>query len=61
MTFSQPVNLTRALESFEEIYSPRIVATMNHYDVRIAKTKGDHVKGFLLASKPRLSATSDNR
>ena len=43
MTFSEPVNLDRALESFDEIYSPRIVATMNDYDVRIAKTHGDHV------------------
>jgi mannose-6-phosphate isomerase-like protein (cupin superfamily) len=43
MTFSEPVNLARALESFDEIYSPRIVATMNDYDVRIAKTRGDHV------------------
>ena len=43
MTSNQPVNLDRALESFDEIYSPRIVATMNDYDVRIAKTLGDHV------------------
>lgn len=43
MAFSEPVNLDRALESFDAIYSPRIVATMNDYDVRIAKTLGDHV------------------
>lgn len=43
MTKHEPVNLRRALESFDEIYSPRIVATMNDYDVRIAKTQGDHV------------------
>jgi mannose-6-phosphate isomerase-like protein (cupin superfamily) len=42
-SFDQPVNLRRALDSFEEIYSPRIVATMNDYDVRIAKTLGEHV------------------
>ncbi|MEO1060870.1 MAG: cupin domain-containing protein [Actinomycetota bacterium] len=43
MTAADPVNLTRALASFDEVYSPRIVATMNDYDVRIAKTLGDHV------------------
>lgn len=39
----QPVNLQAALASFSEIYSPRIVATMNDYDVRIAHVEGDHV------------------
>lgn len=39
----QPVNLTEALASFDEIYSPRIVATMDDYDVRIAHTEGEHV------------------
>ena len=38
-----PVNLTEALASFDDIYSPRIVARMNDYDVRIAHTKGEHV------------------
>jgi mannose-6-phosphate isomerase-like protein (cupin superfamily) len=40
---NSPVNLTAALASFDEIYSPRIVARMNDYDVRIAHTKGEHV------------------
>ena len=35
--------MDEALDSFDEIYSPRIVATINDYDVRIAKTQGDHV------------------
>jgi mannose-6-phosphate isomerase-like protein (cupin superfamily) len=39
----QPVNLTAALASFDDIYSPRIVARMNDYDVRIAHARGDHV------------------
>jgi mannose-6-phosphate isomerase-like protein (cupin superfamily) len=38
-----PVNLTEALASFDDIYSPRIVARMNDYDVRIAHAKGEHV------------------
>jgi mannose-6-phosphate isomerase-like protein (cupin superfamily) len=42
MTYT-PVNLTSALASFEDVYSPRIVCRMNDYDVRIAHAKGDHV------------------
>ncbi|NGO79750.1 cupin domain-containing protein [Streptomyces sp. YC504] len=38
-----PVNLTEALASFQDVYSPRIVARMNDYDVRIAHTEGEHV------------------
>ncbi|MPZ60325.1 MAG: cupin domain-containing protein [Propionibacteriales bacterium] len=40
---TRPVNVTEALASFDEIYSPRIVARMNDYDVRIAHARGDHV------------------
>ena len=43
MNPTEPVNLDRALASFDDVYSPRIVATMNDYDVRIAHTLGDHV------------------
>ncbi|HZV25328.1 MAG TPA: cupin domain-containing protein [Acidothermaceae bacterium] len=38
-----PVNLTTALASFDEVYSPRIVARVNDYDVRIAHARGEHV------------------
>jgi mannose-6-phosphate isomerase-like protein (cupin superfamily) len=37
------VNLTEALASFTDVYSPRIIAHMNDYDVRIAHTKGEHI------------------
>jgi mannose-6-phosphate isomerase-like protein (cupin superfamily) len=37
------VNLTAALATFEEVYSPRIAARMNDYDVRVAHTLGEHV------------------
>jgi mannose-6-phosphate isomerase-like protein (cupin superfamily) len=37
------VNLTAALATFDDVYSPRIVARMNDYDVRIAHAKGEHV------------------
>ncbi|MEO6713424.1 MAG: cupin domain-containing protein [Mycobacteriales bacterium] len=39
----RPTNLHEALASFDEIYSPRIVARINDYDVRIAHAKGEHV------------------
>lgn len=38
-----PVNLTAALASFDDVYSPRIVARMNDYDVRVAHARGEHV------------------
>lgn len=38
-----PVNLTEALASFDAIYSPRIVAQLNDYHVKIAHARGEHV------------------
>jgi mannose-6-phosphate isomerase-like protein (cupin superfamily) len=38
-----PVSLSQALAAFTEVYSPRIVARVNDYDVRIAHFKGEHV------------------
>jgi mannose-6-phosphate isomerase-like protein (cupin superfamily) len=38
-----PVNLYTALGSFDDVYSPRIVARVNDYDVRIAHAHGEHV------------------
>jgi mannose-6-phosphate isomerase-like protein (cupin superfamily) len=40
---AEPVNLPDALAGFDEVYSPRIVARVNDYDVRIAHTLGEHV------------------
>jgi mannose-6-phosphate isomerase-like protein (cupin superfamily) len=40
---AKPVNLTEALASFDDVYSPRVAARMNDYDVKIAKAKGEHV------------------
>jgi mannose-6-phosphate isomerase-like protein (cupin superfamily) len=40
---SGAVNLNAALASFDALYSPRIVARINDYDVRIAHVRGDHV------------------
>jgi mannose-6-phosphate isomerase-like protein (cupin superfamily) len=38
-----PVNLSKALATFSDIYSPRIVGRVNDYDVRIAHARGEHV------------------
>jgi mannose-6-phosphate isomerase-like protein (cupin superfamily) len=40
---AKPVNLGEALASFDEVYSPRVAARVNDYDVKIAKAKGEHV------------------
>jgi mannose-6-phosphate isomerase-like protein (cupin superfamily) len=40
---AEPVNLGRALASFTDVYSPRIVGRVNDYDVRIAHAHGEHV------------------
>jgi mannose-6-phosphate isomerase-like protein (cupin superfamily) len=38
-----PVNLSKALASFSDVYSPRIVGQVNDYDIRIAHVLGDYV------------------
>ena len=40
---SPVVNLQRTLESFEELWSPRILAQINNYDVRVVKVQGEFV------------------
>lgn len=37
------VNLADALSTFDEPFSPRIVAHLNDYKVQVAKTKGEFV------------------
>ncbi len=39
----EPINLNKALESFVDTWSPRIVTKVNDYDVRIAHVQGEHV------------------
>ena len=39
----KPVNLNKALKSFSDTWSPRIVTKVNNYDVRIAHVEGEHV------------------
>jgi len=39
----QAVNLKTALKTFDAVYSPRIVAHVNDYDVKIAHVRGEHL------------------
>lgn len=40
---NRPIDLAAALASFTEAWSPRIVTTVNDYDVRLARFAGAHV------------------
>jgi mannose-6-phosphate isomerase-like protein (cupin superfamily) len=40
---SEPIDLDAALAGFDQLWSPRIVTSVNDYDVRIAKVAGEHV------------------
>jgi mannose-6-phosphate isomerase-like protein (cupin superfamily) len=42
MTWSA-TNLDWALAQFDDLWDPRIVATINDYDVRVTKVRGDYV------------------
>ncbi|MFF5306104.1 cupin domain-containing protein [Streptomyces sp. NPDC013161] len=43
MTSTEPISLPAALVSFTDRWSPRIVTTVNDYDVRVAKVEGEHL------------------
>jgi mannose-6-phosphate isomerase-like protein (cupin superfamily) len=43
LSSNDPIALTQALASFEDLWSPRIVTRVNDYDVRVAKVAGEHV------------------
>ncbi|MBW8480802.1 cupin domain-containing protein [Actinomadura parmotrematis] len=40
---TEPIALADALASFDALWSPRIVARVNDYDVRVAKVEGEHL------------------
>ncbi|PXY37169.1 cupin [Prauserella coralliicola] len=40
---TEPIELTAALSTFDQLWSPRIVTHVNDYDVRVAKVAGEHV------------------
>lgn len=39
-----PADLASVLSTFEEPWSPRTVALLNNYDVRVVKTKGEFTR-----------------
>jgi mannose-6-phosphate isomerase-like protein (cupin superfamily) len=39
----QPVSLAAAFDTFDDLWSPRIVTSVNDYEVRIAKVEGEHL------------------
>src|SRR3954453_12769699 len=39
-----PIDLAGALASFDQPWSPRTVAVLNDYDVRVVKTKGEFTR-----------------
>ena len=41
---TEPVDLAAALASFDEPWSPRTVSTMNDYDVRVVKARGEFTR-----------------
>ncbi|MFF0715736.1 cupin domain-containing protein [Streptomyces bauhiniae] len=43
MATEQPRSLPDVLASFNDRWSPRIVASVNDYDVRVAKVEGEHL------------------
>jgi mannose-6-phosphate isomerase-like protein (cupin superfamily) len=40
---TQPLDLQTVLDGFDAIWSPRIVANVNDYDIRLARFAGEHV------------------
>ncbi|MEW2129122.1 cupin domain-containing protein [Streptomyces sp. NPDC005435] len=43
MATSEPLSLETVLASFSDRWSPRIVTSVNDYDVRVAKVEGEHL------------------
>jgi len=57
------VNLAAKLSLFDDLWSPKIVATLNDYDVQVAKAEGEFVwhehadtDEFFLVLKGRLAS-----
>lgn len=41
---TQPVDLAAVLSTFTETWSPRTVATLNDYDLRVVRTHGEFTR-----------------
>jgi mannose-6-phosphate isomerase-like protein (cupin superfamily) len=62
-----PVDLARVLASIDEPWSPRTVATVNDYDVRVVRTRGEFTRHshpetdeFFLVLSGRLTIRMDD-
>ncbi|HEY6794255.1 MAG TPA: cupin domain-containing protein [Kineosporiaceae bacterium] len=44
MSESRAVSLAAVLDTFDEVWSPRTVATVNDYDVRVVRTLGEFTR-----------------
>ena len=62
------VDLAAALATFEEPWSPRTVAVLNDYDIRVVRTKGEFTRHshpetdeFFLVLKGSLTVRLDDR
>jgi mannose-6-phosphate isomerase-like protein (cupin superfamily) len=40
---TEPIDLRTVLDTFAAAWSPRIVATVNDYDIRLARFAGEHI------------------
>jgi mannose-6-phosphate isomerase-like protein (cupin superfamily) len=40
---SEPVAISDVLDTFTDLWSPRIAGSVNDYDVRLAKVRGEHI------------------
>ncbi len=40
---NEPIDLRAALTTFDDLWSPRIAARINDYDVRVTKVKGSYI------------------
>ena len=64
----RPIDLDAAYDAFDDVWSPRIAATINDYDVKIAKGAGGYVwhahadtDEFFLVLAGRLTIELDGR
>src|ERR687886_27662 len=62
-----PVDLAAVLAGFSEAWAPRTVATLNDYDVRVVKTRGEFTRHthadtdeFFLVLRGRLTIRTDD-
>ncbi|HEX7187188.1 MAG TPA: cupin domain-containing protein [Actinomycetes bacterium] len=64
---AEPVDLASILATFDEPWSPRTVAVLNDYDVRVVRTQGDFTRHshpetdeFFLVLRGRLTIRMDD-